>query len=855
MKLDEATAVLRPRSSWEAVDLGVALARRHWGALMRGWLTVALPLWAVIAIVFHSSPAWAMFLIGWTKPVLTRQPVFFMSRALFGAPPTVGAFWRDWRNSLCRGLPAALTFKRFAFQRAFRLPVIMLEGQTGKGYAQRVNVLGAHGGNSAAWLAFTALKLEMVITLGFAMWFNGFLTEGLFDWTNAGVSALNAIPQWFYRAATVFYVVAIALIEPMYAAAGFALYINSRTHLEGWDIEVTFRRMTSRLASAAAVVCLMFAVIAFPGNAGAAEPGGDPKSVVQEVLAGPDFELEKRRVPIRTSDEIKGRPESGDSGIWSIGTGGMNWPGYAVIGGLIAVVAWLLWKNRAGLRRGRADGVAAPSGPTVVMGMNLAPESLPEDIPQTAWREYQAGRPSEALRLLYRGALAWLVNRASLPVHESDTEGDCLRHTRQLNDAARVSFFESLTAAWINCAYADRTPAPAAMKQLCDHWPFSLRPRTAVKPSGANSAAWLIVPAALLLLQGCMGKQGAVEYEDKIMGYKGPARVNPWLAAQEMLSNMGLSARTLNALTGMPDPDTALVIPADAITSRGAARQCLNWAGNGGHLIFVCSGTDRFFNDWSEREHSVPGNYDPLLRELRVEVSKLKSQSSDKVDFGDGTELVLNARDQAGLDVSVLNTDILVGTKDSAKVASFPYFSGRVTLIASAVPFRNRWIGDADHAAIFYNITQLEPVSSVLFISRSKVNLWQMIVEHAWMPLVSTVLLVVLWLWRHLPRFGPALPGDDSRVRNFGTQLDEAGTFLSDRAGPGALLSAARRSVLQAAARAGLHAESPDLMPHLAARAGMQASVVRSALEDDSADLATSAATLQKLQQNLGVSY
>ena len=87
MQLEQATAVLRPRSAWEAVDLGCSLARRQWGKLMTGWLSVALPLWAVIAVLLRDHPGWAGFAMWWTKPILPREPVFFMSRAPFGPAP------------------------------------------------------------------------------------------------------------------------------------------------------------------------------------------------------------------------------------------------------------------------------------------------------------------------------------------------------------------------------------------------------------------------------------------------------------------------------------------------------------------------------------------------------------------------------------------------------------------------------------------------------------------------------------------------------------------------------------------------------------------------------------------------
>jgi hypothetical protein len=45
------------------------------------------------------------------------------------------------------------------------------------------------------------------------------------------------------------YFTAFGLVGPIYAAAGFTLYLNRRIELEGWDIELKFRRLTARLAA------------------------------------------------------------------------------------------------------------------------------------------------------------------------------------------------------------------------------------------------------------------------------------------------------------------------------------------------------------------------------------------------------------------------------------------------------------------------------------------------------------------------------------------------------------------------------------------------------------------------------
>lgn len=855
MKLDQATAVLRPRSAWEAVDLGLALCRRHWGRLMHGWLTVALPLWAIIIFLCRDYPGWACFLIWLTKPVLTRQPVYYLSRALFGQPPCRRGFWRDWKVSLWKGLLPGLTIRRLSYQRSFRLPVIMLEGQQGRGYNQRVNVLGAHGGGSASSLAFAGLVLQLVITLGLAEYVGDFINENLQD-SSASTSLFGSVefPPWLAWLWTGFFAASIALIEPFYAAAGFALYINSRTHLEGWDIEVAFRRMSLRLAPAAvAALLLLFGGI--PATSRAAETPADPKSVVQEVLKSPDFELEKYKVPktkMKPDDDAgKGR-EIDPEALGSAGTG-YRWVGYLIIAAVVFVVAWLLWKNRTALRWTKREA-AVSTGPRVVMGMDLAPESLPDDIPQTAWKEFQAGRPVEALRLLYRGSLAWLVNRASLPVHESDTEGDCLRHAQSLTDAERVSFFEFLTSMWINCAYAGEAPEARPMKHLCDNWPFSLRQRSSAAASPVTALTLLLTFPISLLVAGCKPSE-KVEYEEKISGYKGAAAINPWLAATRMLERMGLNTETRQSLGTMPGVHATMFIPAESVASRGSAIQVLEWASNGGHLVVACSDTDRFRNDWRDAEPFEPDYAMALLQELDVALATEDPALFNKITFQDGESATLQSTRRMALNIRWHNADLLAGSEESAVLASFSYRLGRVTLLASAAPFRNRFIENSGNAAILYNLVTLDYARPVIFVFSGKTSLWSMLMEYAWMPLAATVLLIALWLWRHLPRFGPALPADQSAIRHFGTQLDENGKFLSDRAGHDALLASARRSVMQAAAQRGIHGEGQNFEEHLSARTGVPVADIQDALHNhsDSGNLIAAAATLQKLQHSLGV--
>lgn len=48
MRLEQLTVQLRARSSWEAMELGMALVRRHAAAIWKPWLLVTLPVFALL---------------------------------------------------------------------------------------------------------------------------------------------------------------------------------------------------------------------------------------------------------------------------------------------------------------------------------------------------------------------------------------------------------------------------------------------------------------------------------------------------------------------------------------------------------------------------------------------------------------------------------------------------------------------------------------------------------------------------------------------------------------------------------------------------------------------------------------
>ena len=83
MRIDRITVELRPRSSWEAAELGIALVRHHPRAIWKPWLIATLPVFVVLNALgwWLELLPWAALVFWWLKPVFDRIPLFVLSRA------------------------------------------------------------------------------------------------------------------------------------------------------------------------------------------------------------------------------------------------------------------------------------------------------------------------------------------------------------------------------------------------------------------------------------------------------------------------------------------------------------------------------------------------------------------------------------------------------------------------------------------------------------------------------------------------------------------------------------------------------------------------------------------------------
>ncbi|MFT5471104.1 MAG: hypothetical protein ACI8UO_006237 [Verrucomicrobiales bacterium] len=513
MKLDDISAEIRPRSNFEAVDLGWALNRVNFWRVTLAWMVTVWPIQALIIALCWEKPMLAIALIWAFKPLYERVPLFVLSRALFGAPPTAWQTFKSWPVLFFRNFFGGLFLGHFSPFRSLTAPVTVLEGLSGSKFRRRASGISTRAGGAAWWTQIGATFMVHLTWISVLMiiWF--LVPEGILPSFESGFQETWVRSDEFFSG--LFYgefvtiepsliwtmigawLFALTVVQPIYSASGFGLYLNARSHLEGWDIELTFRRMGLRLSKlASGVTMIVVSVLIFFGSGqqllAQDGEGQSPRSTIDEVLENPDFEIHKETRYYYQDSKSKVRPDynSGSSSsssngpVWGGGSGALG--GGSVFAGagtatwvivIIAIVigiGFLIWM----VAKKWEDEPAEEEKKEVrtVMGMNVTRESLPPDIISAARKLWAEGNYQEAIGLLYRGAISGLIE-VGTPIEESDTEVEVVRRSRRIKDAAGVAeYFGKLTGVWVCTAYGKTPPRDPEMNELCGSWPFKLRP-------------------------------------------------------------------------------------------------------------------------------------------------------------------------------------------------------------------------------------------------------------------------------------------------------------------------------------------------------------------------------------------
>lgn len=471
--LERLKVAVRLREPMEAVDLGHHLLREHLGAVYRPWLLALAFLVLPLIVLAPGAPWIAPLAVWWLKPLLDRLVLHVLARAQFGEVPGTWQTLRALPSLLRHGAAAGLLWRRLSPQRSFLLPLWQLEGQDGPGFRKRAPLVLRQGRGTAQLLTLAFVHFELGLQIAILVAIQLFVPRQS-DF-NVFESFFESDPTrraaWAQTALALLPVAATALVEPFYVAGGFTLYLNRRIHLEGWDLELAFRRLAMRIQKAGIGVILLLAALLAP--LAAQEPPPTPaRRTLEEVLQAPEFQT------TRTVKDWRWKPKAAPKKAPRKARN-LDWMGVlvqalasAAKGILISLVllalVLVLWRYRAALRRTlqRQEGDDLP---LEIFGLDLRPDRLPADIPGTARRLWQEGNERAALSLLYRGALSALVHGHQLPIPRGATERDCLRLAAVHLDPEGGAYFHDLTGAWERTAYGHQLPRESC-EALVEPW-------------------------------------------------------------------------------------------------------------------------------------------------------------------------------------------------------------------------------------------------------------------------------------------------------------------------------------------------------------------------------------------------
>jgi hypothetical protein len=447
------------------------MARDAWKPAWAAMLVLCLPVAFVATALFRDRPWLAWLVVWWMKPLYDAAIQFVLSRRLFGESPG-GEGLRRAIPAILRGtvLPGLL-WRRFAPSRAYSMPVSLLEELHGAERWKRFQTLAQDGRGTAILLMGICTLFELVIATG-VMGFlatmvpdaDGTFWSRLFD-DPASIASGNTF-AWIAAGSSI---LAMLVIEPFYAAAGFALYLNRRTWLEAWDVEIAFRRLGTRLGRVGAAWLLLAASLVPAVGAAEPAPTPTPETAVHEVLADPEFGTTEKVTVLRP----RWKPKTNESP-----TSNLDFAPW-----LATLLEVILWAAASALLTVlmiavlRAAGIPSfrraarpPPPPETLFGLDIRAESLPDDPATEARSLWERGERAAALSLLYRASLSRLAREEGFALGPAATEGDCVKLVERRFAADLAAFFRRLTRAWQSTAYAHRPPDDAGADALLGEW-------------------------------------------------------------------------------------------------------------------------------------------------------------------------------------------------------------------------------------------------------------------------------------------------------------------------------------------------------------------------------------------------
>jgi len=383
-----------------------------------------------------------------------------------------------------------------------------------------------------------------------------------------------------------------------------------------------------------------------------------------------------------------------------------------------------------------------------------------------------------------------------------------------------------------------------------------------------------LIAAIIVVLLLSWGLYASIEfYDDRVeSGWTAEARHNPYLAAQQFITQSGIEVSDADSLIGLDALDgagTLFISESNQVTNSRQLAQVMAWLERGGSVIYtadsVAHGDDLLLQefdvevDWrdDEDEDQEETPLSERIRDYNRQIEEGKTREEIAGSFGSETSLTLV---EFGDDIGDLEIEF-----DDRKVLIHPYISGSdhdstrpqpfswsfsdygvhmmqfevgdglLTIVTDPGIWTSYRIDEYDHAYLLWILSSgegdfafLRPVLGDMIDT--------LILRNASELLIAAALLILIWIWHMGSRFGRLVPRDRSRTRALAEHFSSISHYLWHRRDGEYLITPLRQRVLR---RASLgiadfsRAEPAEQMELLAQRCDLNADAITRALQDN----------------------
>ncbi len=328
--------------------------------------------------------------------------------------------------------------------------------------------------------------------------------------------------------------------------------------------------------------------------------------------------------------------------------------------------------------------------------------------------------------------------------------------------------------------------------------------------------------------------------EEVESGFRGEARKNPLLAAEQLLKRMGTPVKQIHTLPNhqLDSQSTLILLEYGSFIKPTQTKQLLKWVRKGGHLIWVSRIVDNV------QEQTIPPN--PLfeLFDIQQHQNHLKKFAIAQTL---PTKFIWN---QQHLEVAFDSKYFLKASSALRKIGNkygthllFYYFdAGMISVLSDMRFIENDKIGQFDHAQFLWLLANFErPATKVWLLATQDMlpSLWALLWANMWAIIISTTVLLLFWLWVASRRFGSLLPVPPRARRRLLEHVEASGYFWWQQDQSHVLLHTAKQALLK---RLGsvypdwISLEYTELSQRLAQISGLNASEIENALNNNKTD-------------------